>query len=151
MSGPPPRDWDKELADIDKLIGKPPVKTSGTVGPPVKGGSPKAVAVPAGKSPQRRESVVGAWLRVGLGVGLGAAVTQWPYPNQCGLGLFVYLGTLGVVMFTGGWAARSTWKKRIGVAHIAAMGVMFWGLALIVSVLLPRLGYASEQLTWLCQ
>ena len=156
MTGTPPRDWDKELAEIDKLIGKSPPKTSASV--PVaqggRGGVGAAGAKPvaqAAKSPMRPHSVAGAWFRVGLGVVLGAAMTQWPYPNACGLGLFVYMGALGVVMFTGGWAAVSTWRKRIGLAHIAATGVMFWGLALLVRVLLPRLGYASEHLTWFCQ
>jgi hypothetical protein len=156
MTGTPPRDWDKELAEIDKLIGKSPPNAASAV-PAVQGRSagPRAAGTQpvaqAGKTPARSGSVAGAWFRVGLGVVLGAAITQWPYPNACGVGLFVYMGTLGVVMFTGGWAAVSTWRKRIGLAHIAATGVIFWGLALLVRVLLPRLGYASEQLPWFCQ
>ena len=157
MSKPPPRDWDKELAEIDKLIAKTPARAPQASGPPAKaapGAQPArsgGQAAPGPAPARAMGSVGGTWLKVGLGVALGAGMTQWPYPNTCGLGLFIYLGALGMVVVAGGWAARATWRRRIGLAHIIATGVVFWGLALLSRELLPRMGYASEVLPWVCR
>ena len=38
-----------------------------------------------------------------------------------------------------------------GWAHLAGLGVFLGGLALVATVLLPRLGYAATVLPWMCE
>lgn len=147
---PAPRDWDKELAEIDKIIAKgPPPKPAegGGAGPPAR--SPSAEArLPAGRA-SRRESWA-TWIRVLLGAGLGGAMTQWPYGHACGAGLFLYLGAAGVVGLAGLWGAVSSWRRRMGVAHIVSLLVALWGGVLVAAAVLPRVGYAARSATWWC-
>lgn len=142
---PPPRDWDKELAQIDKLIASQPAPVPA---PPV----PGRVPPPAGSGvPSRsRDRTWATWLRVLLGVLLAAAMTQWPYGHSCGLRLFVFLGAVGVVSVAGLWGALSSWRRRMGLAHTVSLLVLGWGLALAAGAVLPRIGYARTALPWLC-
>lgn len=148
MTGPP-RDWDKELAEIDKLM----AKSRPTSGVPA--AAPSAPGVPAPRpaalpSTSGRERLA-TWGRVLLGVGLAAGMSQWPYRHACGLSLALYLGATGVVVVAGIWGAEAAWRRRIGAAHVLSLVVVFWGLALVAGVLLPRLGYAADPATWLCR
>src|SRR5690606_9652663 len=83
-----PRDWDKELADIDKLIGAgppalPAPRQSGgrTVG---QSAPPAGPTVRPSDFPTRG-GAWRSWAKAGLGVLLAAAMTQWPYEHRCGL------------------------------------------------------------------
>ncbi|MGH7657499.1 MAG: hypothetical protein ACREL6_04630 [Gemmatimonadales bacterium] len=146
-----PRDWDKELADIDRLIEK---------GGGTQPASPRAVAPataakpvvrPAASPPVRKRGEVAfVWLRVVLGVALGAAMTQWPYAAGCGTGLFLFLGAGIVVVLAGLWAGAASWRGRIGLAHAISMLVLFWGLLIVAHVILPRIGYLGSHLPWGC-
>lgn len=145
-----PRDWDKELAEIDRLMAKQPATPPAPAGPgkagppaPRSGGGP--IRSVAGGSP------FGVWLRVLLGAALAAAMTQWPYAHACGLALVLYTGAAGMVVLAGLWSAVTTWRSRLGLAHVVALGVVAWGLALLASVILPRIGYAAERAGWLCR
>ncbi len=146
--GDQPRDWDKEMAKIDRLIeakGAPPPT------PPAKrdpAPQPAAVAAPPATSRAHR---LGAWGRVLLGVLLGAAVTQWPNAHACGTALGLYLGAVVVVLLAGGWGAVTAWRRRLVAPHVAALGLIGWGLALAAAEILPRIGYAAETATWLCR
>jgi hypothetical protein len=145
MTGP--RDWDQELAKIDKLIAE------GGGGPVGKRGAEKAPATGPGPAPvglRPPPSALGVWARVLLGAVLAAAMTQWPWVHSCGVALGLYFATTGLVIVAGGWAALASWRRRMGLAHIVSLGVVFWGLALAASVLLPRVGYAAEAATWWC-
>ena len=90
------------------------------------------------------------WACVALGVLLGIALPQWPYARACGWWLLLYLTAVGTVVVAGAWGARVSWKSRIGLAHIVAVGTMIWGLALTADEVLPRVGYAKTRLAWRC-
>src|SRR5262245_9488807 len=139
-----PRDWDKELAEVDRLIaaGEP----SAARAPVLLPGSPPPVAQPAGSTRDR----VFTWIRLTLGISLGVAITQWPYVHGCGFALFAYLGAVTTVSVAGAWTAISSWRSRSAWAHSVSIGLLFWGLALAAREVLPRIGYAKEAATWLC-
>lgn len=141
----PSRDWDKELAAIDKVIARQPAG----------GGAPAPAgraALPAATGGVRGGRFAGltTWLRVGLGLLLAVGITQWPYANACGLNLGVYLGAIATVIVAGGWSAISSWHRRMGLAHTISLGVLLWGLFLAAREVLPRTGYAREARPWTC-
>jgi hypothetical protein len=152
------RDWDKELAKIDKQISTmsdddlargatPPSPQSEPASQPARAGSGIApdVARPVG--------VWGVYFRVGLAVALAVSVPFWPYASRCGLGLGGYLASVAVLVGAGGWAALTTWRSRMGRAHVLALTVIAWGLSLAAVEVLPRVGYAKDpaRSTWTCQ
>lgn len=100
-------------------------------------------------APTRRDRVA-LWARVLLGIGLGAGMTQWPYPHGCGWPLLGYFGAVAMVVLTGAWIAFTSWKLRHGVAHLLALVLLFWGIVLAAEQVLPRIGYAAERATWHC-
>jgi hypothetical protein len=149
-----PRDWDKELAEIDKLMSNQPALPAGSSAP-AKAQAPPRVA-PAASAPVAgpviaRKAKFGTWLQVLLGLVLGAAMTQWPYAHQCGTGLFLYLGAAGLVTLAGLWTALGTWHRRMGLAHALSLAVALWGFLLIGAEVLPRIGYARVAATWMCR
>jgi hypothetical protein len=150
----PGRDWDKELADIDKIIAKtPPAQLAAQSGggPPAPASSPGAPArAPAGSVPVGRKAALSTWLRVLLGVALAAGMTQWPYFHACGPALFLYLGSIGVVGLAGLWGAVSSWRRRMGLAHTISLLVLLAGGVLAASEVLPRIGYSKRTATWFC-
>jgi heme A synthase len=93
---------------------------------------------------------VALWARLLLGVALGVAMTQWPYPHGCGVPLSGYLGAVAMVVLAGAWIAVSSWKLRVGVVHTLALLLLFWGIVLAAERALPRVGYAAERATWRC-
>ena len=144
---PAERDWDKELADIDKVIARSPAP-SGLPAPvpaaSAQGG--RAIATPAGG----RKATLWTWTQVLLGGLLAVGMTQWPYSHGCGIKLFFYLGAAGLVVIAGLWGALSSWRRRMGLAHTLAMLVVLSGLILVAREVLPRVGYARQALTWMC-
>ncbi len=138
-----PRDWDKELAEIDKLVARGGSAASAPVPAQRHGGS--APAVSGG-----RFSGFTTWLRVGLGLVLAVAMTQWPYPSACGFNLLVYLGAIATVSVAGLWSAVTSWQRRLGAAHVLSLLVLLWGLTLTAREVLPRVGYAAQARTWTC-
>lgn len=147
---PRQRDWDKELADIDKVIAKATpgalVPGSGSATPPkasTRGGAP-AVAPPT------RRAALATWLRVGLGLLLAAGITQWPYFHACGTGLYLYLGAIGMTVVAGLWSTASSWRRRMGLAHSVSLLVVLWGGGVAASEILPRIGYAKRVAQWWC-
>ena len=170
----PDRDWDKELAKIDKQLGamsddqlaeftsQIPAKTSDA---PSKGG--KAAKVPAKASAPApasvslpstaREQTTKAWAvyaRLLISVALGVAMLVWPYPSRCGAGLAGYLGAVGVVVGSGIWSAVWTWRHRASRAHTLSLLLILWGLVLGSMEVLPRVGYAkpdaNHPTNWSC-
>lgn len=138
-----PRDWDKELAAIDKIVAK--------------GGSATPAPLPAARSAAPAPVASGGrfsgfttWLRVGLGLLLAVAITQWPYPSACGFNLLVYLGAILTVSLAGLWSSVTSWQRRLGAAHVLSLLVLLWGLTLTARELLPRVGYAAQARTWTC-
>ncbi len=151
------RDWDKEMAEVDRLLKKLPADDP-TLGRP-SGGEPtvrKQAAAPASRwsdgtaAPSARERV-GTWAKVALGllVAIGVAPGVWPYSHGCGLRLIFYLLGVTTVIAAGLWASISSWKRRLGVAHVVSQILIVWGILLMTREVLPRLGPKAEPL-WLC-
>jgi hypothetical protein len=149
MSGPP-RDWDKELAKIDRAMARLPEPAA----PPAPGAAPAQPAgpTPAAASPHVADprTTTTTWLRVLLVLTLALAMPFWPYAHGCGFGLFAYLGAALVVVVAGVWASISTWHRRRPIGHILAILVMLWGLGLVLAEVLPRVGYAKAAIRWTC-
>lgn len=147
MTGP--RDWDKELAAVDKAIQKwkappasPPPPASSTT-------NPRQPVVPEPRESSRRGRLT-TWLRVVLVLLLAAAAPFWPYPRACGVNLFAYLGVITLVVLAGVWGSVSSWHRRMGLPHVLSLLTILWGLALIANEVLPRIGYAAAPLGWGC-
>lgn len=152
MTGGGPRDWDKELAEIDKIIAKsPPAQLPSGAAPSPAASNTQAVARgPAPAPAMTRRGALATWLRVGLGAALAIGMTQWPYFHACGTSLFLYLGATGVVMVAGVWSSVSSWRRRMGAAHTIALLVLLAGGILAADAVLPRIGYAKRTATWWC-
>lgn len=99
--------------------------------------------------PDRRD-VSMLWLRLLLGAGLGAMMTQWPYRFDCDWPLAGYLGAVATIVLTAGWLMIDAWRMRRPVAHVAALILAFWGIVLAAEQLLPRIGYAAQVAVWQC-
>jgi hypothetical protein len=149
-----PRNWDKELAEIDKLMAADKASAGSSV--PVKaseGGSRPAAAAPrsaAGAGTTRPRDTLGIWLRALLGILGATALAYWPYNKQCGTSLYLYLAGVAAVVGIGLYTMRYSWTHRRGVAHIVGLLVTLSGLALAAAEILPRTGYAAVALTWTC-
>ena len=153
------RKWDREMAEVDKLLAKLPdadpflkgdVTTRRTAVPGGGGG----VATPGASLTAARSTGSAAWLgtwaRVGLGLLVGIGMTQWPYTHGCGLKLIFYLIGVAAVIAAGFWSSVSSWRRRLGVAHVLSQGLIIWGLVLAAREILPRVGYATASATWWC-
>ncbi len=150
------RDWDKEMAEVDRLLKRLP-NADPTLGrgsaeqtvrrPAVAGvggtGTRAALAAASGR--------VGTWVRVVLGllVGVGVAPGVWPYAHGCGLRLIFYLLGVTVVIGAGLWSSVSSWRRRLGFAHVLSQLLIVWGVLLLAGEVLPRVG-AKPQGVWLC-
>ena len=152
--GEKPRDWDKEMADIDKMLAAAP---AGPPAQPVPAG--QSVRAPVAAAPAPAPARAGAlgryarlftWVRLTLGLLLGAAMTQWPYTHGCGLPLFAYLGGVLAVLVAALWSSVSSWKTRSAFAHALSLGLLVWGGFLAAREVLPRIGYAKETAAWMC-
>ena len=147
------RDWDKELAQIDKLMasGARPESPPATAAPGGSAPAPRGRApAPAAEAGRRPRSVVFTWLRLLLGLAVGVGITQWPYERGCGLLLFGYLGAVAGVIVAGLWSTISSWRTRSAFAHALSLALMCWGAILGAREVLPRVGYARTRATWFC-
>jgi hypothetical protein len=95
-------------------------------------------------------SIPGVWARTALGALLGVALTQWPYAATCGIGLGLKVAATLVVAIAGVWAASGSWRRRMPAAHITALLIIAWGLALLTHEVLPRTSYWSDPAPWVC-
>ena len=148
------RDWDKELAEVDRLLNKLPsvqeekaaqAAAARRAAPDHGGGRAQELSDVASS-----RQWLGTWARMVLSYALGIAMFSWPYSHACGARLFVYLGGVGVVIIAGVWSSLSSWKRRLGLAHLFSQGLVMWGLWLALREILPRVGYAKDVATWFC-
>jgi len=152
------RDWDKEMAEVDRLLKKLPYAEPGlhagaepTVRrPSVPAGGAAAGASPGAASRATGREWLGTWARVALGLLIGIGMTQWPYTHGCDLRLIFYLVGVVAVLAAGVWSSISSWRRRLGLAHILSQGLIIWGLVLAAREVLPRVGYAKASAAWLC-
>jgi hypothetical protein len=133
-----PRDWDKELADIDRVIARQP-------------GNP-ATAPPAGSvaATPRRRFVALAWFWTLLSIVLAVALIVWPYDNSCGIRLIFFLGAVVLALLAGVVGAFTSWAHRQGVAMLLSLLVLLFAGIMAARQILPRAGYAKETLEWTC-
>jgi hypothetical protein len=143
MTGP--RDWDKDLAAVDKAIESWKATTPGT-SPSAARPTPVVVA----KAAEPRKGAMSTWLRVALVLAFAVAVPFWPYPRECGINLILYMSVISLLVIAGVWGAASSWGRRLGNAHVLSLLTVVWGLALIAAEVLPRIGYAAHQARWMC-
>ena len=144
-----PRNWDRELADIDKAIAKQgsvPAQT-GSAPPPPAGRGPD---VPA-RAPVRRRSVALTWFWVLLALALAIALPLWPYERSCGLRLVFFMGAAGVTALIGLLGALSSWASHRGFAHVLSLAVIAWAAVVGLREVLPRIGYAKAARSWTCE
>ena len=153
-STPKERDWDKEMAEVDRLLKKLP-EADPSLG---RGGAAATVKKPAlgSGTPAAFDDArggaqwIGTWTRVILGLLIGIGMTQWPYTHGCGVKFIFYMIGVFAVLAAGCWSSISSWKRRLGVAHVLAQGLIIWGLVLAAREILPRIGYAKVAAPWLC-
>jgi len=164
------RDWDKELAKIDKqlasisddaLAGKPAAQGAGAAGAKAPAGKAlgparaPVAALPSGEPRVERETR--GWqvyLRLLLSVAAGIALLIWPYDTRCGTGLIGYLGATAIVTASGIWSGVWTWRHRAPRAHTVSLLLILWGMVLGSIQVLPRIGYGKPDpqhpATWAC-
>src|SRR5215210_162890 len=113
------RNWEKELAKIDKQLES---VSDEALFPTKQAATPAAKAAVVEK--QKGTATVGVVARLLLAVILGAAMLFWPYSARCGAGLFGYLGAVAVVMVAGLWSSVWTWRHRTAKAHVLSLLIM---------------------------
>ncbi|MEP7176269.1 MAG: hypothetical protein ABI860_06920 [Gemmatimonadales bacterium] len=136
-----PRDWDREMADIDRMADQQRGTPAGGI-PPAPGSGPYA--------PARRGPVALTWFWALLAVALAVALPLWPYQRACGLKLFFYLGAVVVTLVIAIVGALASWGNRRGFAHVLSLLVVLWVGAVAAHEVLPRIGYAKASLAWMC-
>lgn len=140
----------RQLPHADPTLRGDPDEPPARPNPAMTSGPRPAVPPPRPTGPTTWQKV-GVWALVVGAAGLGAALTQWPYPSDCGWPLYGYLAAVFAVLLTAGWAAVAAWNLRIAPAHALALVAGFWGIVLAAEQILPRVGYAAEARTWTCQ
>lgn len=133
-----PRDWDKELANIDRAIARQP----GPPAPAPAGGS--VAATP------RRRFVALAWFWTLLSILLAVALIVWPFDTSCGIRLIFFLGAAVLALLAGVLGAVTSWAHRQGLAMLLSLLVVLFAGIMAAREILPRAGYAKEALEWTC-
>ena len=113
------RDWDKELAKVDKQLASlsDEALLGNTTPAPVAKGGREVARAPSRPAPiesapaaTKGTSAFGVYARLALAVTVAGAMMIWPYPAKCGLGLAGYLAAVGVVVAGGLWSSVWTWR-----------------------------------------
>ena len=125
-----PRDWDRELADIDR--------SPAGMCRPLWWSAPGAARAPTPAVPPRRHLIALTWFWVLLAVALAAALLVWPYQHACGLQLIFFLGAAGVTAVIAILAAVASWSHHRGLAHVIALLVLLWAGFIALREVLPR-------------
>jgi hypothetical protein len=146
------KDWDKEMAKIDKQLES--ISDDALITPAAPAGAKAPAAKEHVAEVKRTTSTFGVFARLVLVVALGLAMLVWPYGARCGTGLFAYLFASTMVVVGGVWSALWTWRHRSAQAHILSLLLVLWGVVLAAVEILPRTGYAAPSAahpaTWMC-
>ena len=144
------KDWEVELKKIDKQLES---ISDEALLPAKNAPTPAARAVAVEK--QAGTSTLGVMLRLILALALGIGILFWPYGTRCGLPLFGYLASAGLITVAGVWSAIWTWRHRSGRGHLVALLLTLWGALVAANEVLPRIGYArpseAHPAVWLCE
>jgi hypothetical protein len=132
-----PRDWDKELANIDRAMAK-------------QGTTPAGAGAPVTQTAPRRRLIALAWFWAVLGLVLGIALLLWPYEKNCGIRLIFFLGAALLAVIMAVLGAFASWAHRQGVAMLLSLIVIVWAGIMAAREILPRAGYAREARGWTC-
>lgn len=157
------RDWDKELAAIDRQIAsvpdRPPDDAAATgtpagMAPPVRGATPPApmgMPVVRSPSPGRRWML---YVRLLVALALAVGIVFSPYGTRCGLELGGYLAWVGLIALGGLWSAVWSWRHRASRSHVLSLLIVLWALGLASWQALPRVGLAVPTMdrpaVWAC-
>ncbi|HEX5576136.1 MAG TPA: hypothetical protein VFX42_09705 [Gemmatimonadales bacterium] len=132
-----PRDWDKELANIDRPMAKQP-------------GVPAGTPVPVAQPVPRRRFIALAWFWTVLAIVLGIALLLWPYDKNCGIRLIFFLGAAVLAVIMAVLGAFASWAHRQGIALLLSLLVIVAAGVMAAREILPRTGYAKEARDWTC-
>jgi hypothetical protein len=91
------------------------------------------------------------WARLSVVAALATAMSWWPYGRSCGFGLSMYLAATLMIIVGGLWVVACTWTERMARTHVVAMVLALWGAVMVTAQVLPRVGYARAEATWLCR
>jgi hypothetical protein len=148
------RDWDKEMAAIDKVIAKGGYVAPGGAAPAPQGGgggqAPAPAFTPSGAPPAGSRAWFGIWIRTLLALALAFGLWVWPWTRFCGLNLYWFLGATTVLALAAIWVMIVGWKGRSALAHL--LGFLMFGFAVWLGAaeILPRVGYAKLHRVWAC-
>lgn len=160
------RDWEKELAKIDRQLASMPEDDAPSSPAPTATGMPRGVAAgaprPSAPTGINAAGTAGSgkarvWMytKFVLAVATSVGVWFWPWPARCGLPLTGLIAAGAGVAMLGLWSAASTWRHRLGRLHILSLLAFVSGAVLIGREVLPRVGYAYETFDrparWTCQ
>jgi hypothetical protein len=164
------RDWEKELAEIDKRLASVPDAPAERPTPraPASVGRAAAPAPAPAAAPQRRigtpaeapgrrswRTQLALLLRIAFGAAVVAALIYWPYPSRCGVGLGYYLALVAVLALAGIATSVAAWRHRSGFVHV--LGIVMLGAAGVLGAreVLPKVGYAyptaTHPVAWACE
>lgn len=161
------RDWEKELAAIDRQIAsvKDVTVDDGAPAPPATPARPPSQPAPptahgglgAGMPAVHHASPGRRWMlyvRLLVAVLLAVGIGFWPYGTRCGVELGGYLAAVGLVAVGGIWSAVWSWRHRAPRAHVLSLLVLLWALGLGAWQVLPRVGLAVPTMDrpaiWAC-
>ena len=130
-----PRDWDKELANIDRAMAK-------------QAESPASRPVPTAPPPKRFIAL--AWFWALLAILLAVALIVWPYDRSCGIRLIFFLGACLLALLAGVVGGVTGWAHRQGLPFVLSLLVLLWAGVMAAREVLPRVGYARQNLEWTC-
>jgi hypothetical protein len=146
------KDWDKQMAEIDRAIAKgggappsgPPARVAAGAPAPMSGGGGSAAVT------TRRRDLAAVWSRAALGTAGAAALPFWPYSKTCGTLLYVYLIGGAAVAAAGVWTMRGAWTHRRGVASAVGVLILMAGLGLVAFEVLRHTSLFAHPLSWTC-
>jgi len=162
----PDRNWEKELAEIDRRISSTPEEAlapdPALARVPAKAGAPAPRAAPAPASavapaaPRRHwKATAGLLVRVLLTALLLAGVVVWPYETRCGAWLAGYLATIAVTGLAALWTAVAAWRHRAALVHVLSLAMLVAAGVYGAIEVLPRVGYAmpdpNHPAMWACR
>lgn len=164
------RDWEKELAEIDRRIASEPAESEGvpasrTVAvsgrtdaakpkPPSVAARANAPVTTTPAAPRHWKTIVGLTIRLSIAAMLLAAVVVWPYDTRCGSWLYGYLATIGLTAVASIWTAVAAWRHRGALVHLLSLAMLATALVYAAIEVLPRVGYAlpdaAHPTIWSC-